>query len=522
MLQFPYEKEMVKLVKQINGATWSQTRRAWHIPFTIESYESLIKLFPDVECGIPEFSKTSEIHTTKESVPKSVIEKDVKIEVVGRKIFVSLPKNDDDIRFIISLRYSKWDSKNRQWIIPDYQGNLDLIRKRFGTRVNRLIIHETIPISINGVEREIDRNELLIIRTLTGRLKLILGFDQEIATLVKSFAFHRWDATNKWWTVPYSEKYLSKIKELALAKSLKVTYEEEPKGDKGVRRVSPGDVPNYRRCPDEMVQKLKEMRYSNSTIKTYTNLFEEFMNYYFRLEINSISEKQIIEFLRYLVNERLVSASYQNQAINAIKFYFEKVLGGQRKFYFIDRPRREQKLPEVLSTDEIKQLFAAVKNRKHRTILMLGYSAGLRLGEIVRLRISDIDRDRMQIRVVQSKGKKDRYTKLSDKFLPVLDAYIGEYCPKEYLFEGARGDEYSVRSIQNMIRDVVARAGIKKHVTMHTLRHTFATHSLENGVDLRYIQSMLGHDSSKTTEIYTHVTTKGFDDIKSPLDTLDF
>jgi len=217
----------------------------------------------------------------------------------------------------------------------------------------------------------------------------------------------------------------------------------------------------------------------------------------------------------------LVSVSYQNQAINTIKFYYEKVLGGQRKFYFIDRPRKEQKLPEVLSTDEIKRLFAAVENRKHRTILMLGYSAGLRLGEIVRLRINDIDSDRMQIRVAQSKGKKDRYTKLSVKFLPVLDAYIEEYCPKEYLFEGARGDEYSTRSIQNIIRDVVAKSGIKKHVTMHTLRHTFATHSLENGVDLRYIQAMLGHESSKTIEIYTHVTTKGFDQIKSPLDTLD-
>ena len=447
--------------------------------------------------------------------------KDVNIEVAERKIFVSLPKNDDDTRFILSLRYSRWDSKNRQWIVPDYRDNLDLIRERFGLRVNRLLVHETTSINFKGGEREIGRNELLIIRTLTGRLKLFFGFDHEIATLLKSFAFHRWDATNKWWTVPYSEKYLSEIKELALAKGMKVTYEEEPKGDKGVQGVSPGDVPNYRRCPDEMVHKLREMRYSNSTIKTYTNLFEEFMNYYFRFEINSISEKQIIEFLRYLVNERLVSVSYQNQAINAIKFYYEKVLGGHRKFYFIDRPRKEHKLPEVLSVGEIKLLFAAVENRKHRTILMLGYSAGLRLGEIVRLKTNDIDRERMQIRVVQSKGKKDRYTKLSDKFLPVLDVYMEEYRPKEYLFEGASGDEYSTRSIQNMIRGVVAKAGIKKHITMHTLRHTFATHCLENGVDLRYIQSMLGHESSKTTEIYTHVTTKGFDQIKSPLDTLD-
>jgi len=443
-------------------------------------------------------------------------------EICYSKTIQNLPKNDDDTRFILSLRYSRWEGKNRQWIVPNYRDNLDLIKDRFNARVNRLIIHETSPVSVQGVQREIGRNELLIIRTPTGRLRLLFGFDQEIATLLKSFAFHHWDATNKWWTVPYSEKYLAAIKELALAKSMKVTYEEEPKGDKGVQRVSPEDVPNYRRCPGEMVEKLKEMRYSNSTLKTYTNLFEEFINYYFRLEINSISEKQIIEFLRYLVNDRMVSISYQNQAINAIKFYYEKVLGGQRKFYFINRPRKEHKLPEVLNTEEMKRLFSAVENRKHRTILMLGYSAGLRLGEIVRLKINDIDRERMQIRVVQSKGKKDRYTKLSDKFLPMLDVYIEEYRPKEYLFEGASGDEYSTRSIQNMIRDVVAKAGIKKHVTMHTLRHTFATHCLENGVDLRYIQSMMGHESSKTTEIYTHVTTKGFDQIKSPLDTLDF
>jgi site-specific recombinase XerD len=547
MLQFPYDIEIISLVKQIEGNTWSQTLRAWLIPYTMESYQSLAKLFPEADGSIPEFSKQKvtlekeELHilpqvdnmvtfeitkpdkmTVQDNpVTESPVTKDVNIEVSGRKIFLILPKNDDDTRFILSLRYSRWDGKNRQWIVPNYPGNLDLINDRFKARVNRLIIHETSPLNVQGDQREIGRNELLIIRTSTNRLKLFFGFDPEISKLLKSFVFHRWDAKNKWWTVPYSEKYLSEIKELALTKKIKVTYEEEPKGNKGVKRVSPADVPNYRRCPDEMIQKLKEMRYSPSTLKTYTNLFEEFMNYYFKLEIDSISEKQIIEFLRYLVNVRQVSLSYQNQAINAIKFYYEKVLGGQRKFYFIDRPRKEQKLPEVLSTEETTRLLLAVENIKHRTILMLGYSAGLRLGEIVRLKIKDIDRERMQIRVVQSKGKKDRNTKLSVKFLLVLDEYIKEYSPKDFLFEGARGDDYSPRSIQNMIRDVVAKSGLKKHVTMHTLRHTFATHLLENGTDLRYIQEMMGHESSKTTEIYTHITTRGFDQIQSPLDFLD-
>ena len=522
MLQFPFDQERVNMVKQIEGAAWSQTLKAWHIPYTIESYQKLVNLFPETDGSIAEFSKPKPEPKKEVPVVRTLIEKNVNIEVIGRKIVVQLPKNDDDTRFILSLRYSKWDKKDRQWIVPNYPGNLDQLKDRFKLRINRLIIHETTSINIQGIEHQIGIHELLIIKTSSGRLKLIFGFDNEITNLLKSFAFHRWDPTNKWWSVPYSEKYLAEIKKLALTKGMKITCEEEPKGDKGIPKMSPDQIPNYRHCPDEMVQKLREMRYSESTIKTYTNFFEEFINYFFRLDIKTISEKQIIEFLRYLVTERKVSASFQNQAINSIKFYYEKVLGGQRKFYFIDRPRKEHKLPEVLSTDEIKQLFAAVDNKKHRAILMLGYSAGLRLGEIIRLKINDIDRDRMQIRVVQSKGKKDRYTKLSVKFLTVMNEYINEYHPKEYLFEGIDGDDYSPRSIQNMIRDIVAKTAIKKHVTMHTLRHTFATHSLENGVDLRYIQAMLGHESSKTTEIYTHITTKGFDQIKSPLDQLDF
>jgi len=150
-------------------------------------------------------------------------------------------------------------------------------------------------------------------------------------------------------------------------------------------------------------------------------------------------------------------------------------------------------------------------------MLMLAYSAGLRLGEIVRLKIPDIDRERMQIRIEQSKGKKDRYAKLSTKFLIILDEYFENYHPKQYVFEGAAGGEYSPSSLQNIIRAAAQKAGIKKHTTMHTLRYTFATHSLENGVDLRYIQSMMGHESSKTN----HITTKGFDQIKSPLDNLE-
>jgi site-specific recombinase XerD len=250
-------------------------------------------------------------------------------------------------------------------------------------------------------------------------------------------------------------------------------------------------------------------------------LFEEFINYYHKFEINSIDEKMIIAFMRYLVIERKISTSYQNQCINAIKFYYERVLGGQRKIYRVERPRREKTLPEVLSEKEIISVIQQINNIKHKAIVMLTYSAGLRLSEIVNIRIKDIDSERMQVFVQQSKGRKDRYTLLSKKLLPVLREYFKEYKPKEWLFEGAKGGKYSVSSVQTIVKEAYVKAGIKKQVSTHTLRHSFATHLLENGTDLRYIQSLMGHESSKTTEIYTHITNKGFDQIQNPMDKLD-
>ena len=192
------------------------------------------------------------------------------------------------------------------------------------------------------------------------------------------------------------------------------------------------------------------------------------------------------------------------------------------KSTMVDRPRKERTLPEVLSEEEVSNLLHVTQNLKHKAILMTIYSAGLRVGEAIALKIKDIDSQRMQIRVEQSKGKKDRYTLLSTKTLEVLRQYVKIYKPKVWLFEGQDGGQYSERSIQALLKQSLQKTSIKKRVTVHTLRHSFATHLLEHGTDLRYIQALLGHESSKTTEIYTHVTTKGFQLIQSPLDRLKF
>jgi len=207
--------------------------------------------------------------------------------------------------------------------------------------------------------------------------------------------------------------------------------------------------------------------------------------------------------------------------INAIKFYYEKVLKGKRETYYIERPRKEKYLPTVLSESEIGSIIGSIDNIKHKCLIMTAYSAGLIVGELLRLKPGDIDSQRMLITIRQGKGKKDRVTLLSKVLLELLRNYYKQSLPQEYLFEGVAGGQYSVSSVQSILKEACRKAGIKKHVTKHTLRHSFATHLLEHNTDLRYIQELLGHTNPKTTQIYTHITTKGLDQLRSPLDNLE-
>ncbi len=271
---------------------------------------------------------------------------------------------------------------------------------------------------------------------------------------------------------------------------------------------------------NEYERLLKLKNYSLSTRKSYSHCFEKFLAHFKGHDINSLTKEQITEFL-YQESEKGLSSGYQNQIINAVKFYYEKVLGHKKDFYNLPRAKRPQKLPVVFSEEEIINLLNQIKNIKHKAILYLVYSGGLRISEAVKMKIADIDSTRNLIVIRGGKGKKDRTTLLSQKLLHLLREYYKEYKPKDYLFEGETGGQYSVKSIQNVFNKALASSGIKKKATVHTLRHSFATHLLERGTDLRYIQYLLGHNSSRTTEIYTHITKKGKDKIASPLDNLD-
>ena len=276
-------------------------------------------------------------------------------------------------------------------------------------------------------------------------------------------------------------------------------------------------IAGYRSCPEEYLLKLELKRYANSTVRTYVCFFEMFINHYKDKELNAINESDIRAFLQKLVH-RNVSNSYLNQCINAIKFYYEVVLGMPNRFYEIERPRKEYKLPTIISKEEVLSIIGSTNNIKHKCIIELLYSSGLRRSELLNLKLEDVDSKRMLIKVQGSKGNKDRHTLLSQTVLEDLRLYFREWKPREYLFEGQRGGRYSAQSVLKIVKEAALKAKIKQSVTPHVLRHSFATHLLESGVDLRQIQVLLGHGSSKTTEIYTHVATNTFKNIKNPLD----
>ncbi len=349
--------------------------------------------------------------------------------------------------------------------------------------------------------------------------------DKVIQALVKELPQPRWHAESSCVIVKNTKENLTRIFQTFRGVAWvngQFFFSNRPinqgNSDLSVDRFRHRELPeNYRRCPEAYLQKLEIRKYAYNTARTYILLFEKYMNYYASQELNVLTELDIRRYLQYLVQQNK-SDSYLNQTINAIKFYYEVVMGLPNRFYTIERPRKKTRLPQVLSKAEALKVIEHTNNIKHRCIVSLLYSAGLRRGELLRLKITDIDSDRMLVRVENGKGGKDRYTLLSATLLQYLRKYYQLWKPTAYLFEGPGNGQYSGKSVGQIVAKAAKKAGIMKPVTPHTLHHSFATHLLEQGTDLRYIQSLLGHSSSKTTEIYTHIAVNRFKSIKNLLD----
>ena len=268
-------------------------------------------------------------------------------------------------------------------------------------------------------------------------------------------------------------------------------------------------------------QEMRLRNYSHKTITAYKSCIRSLAAYVGPKHPRDLTNEEVRNYLLYQVEEKKLSSGTISQMINAFRFLYVEPYKRPLVLADLKRPRKEHKLPVVLDKEEVRNILDAIDNLKHKTILMLIYSAGLRVGEVVRLKLEDIDSKRKLIHIKHPKGKKDRYTLLSDSALEKLREYYREYRPREFLFDGANGRSHiAERSVQNLFEHAARLAGIHKHVTVHSLRHSFATHLLEGGTNLRYIQELLGHNSSKTTEIYTHVSQRTLGNIINPLDTI--
>jgi len=268
--------------------------------------------------------------------------------------------------------------------------------------------------------------------------------------------------------------------------------------------------------------KLVIQRYSQSSILSYKNLINRFLS----LASNKfshpldISSENIEKYILWLIHNKKISQSYQKMNLAAITKFYSLLFDIKLSLHHLYPKRTEHTLPKYLSQSEVKKMILNTDNLKHKCILCLLYARGLRLSEVLNLKLTDIDSTKMTLNLRQSKGKKDRQVMLSEKLLIYLREYYKEFKPKDYVFEGQFNEQYSARSVQMLIKQIASKSNISKKVTPHILRHSFATHLLENGIDIRIIKELLGHNDIKTTEIYTHITDITKQKIKSPLDDL--
>lgn len=350
-----------------------------------------------------------------------------------------------------------------------------------------------------------------------GKSRILVQFAHNTAwnQRIKQVADARWSSSLKGWHIPDNEENRKKCGiEQATALSI-----QQQKVQTSSIRLSANNKEQLLLYLEQLALK----KYSKSTLQTYRNEFMQLLQLLKDLHVQDLTPEHLKRYMLYCVVKLQLSENTLHSRLNALKFYYEQVLKKEKFFFDIPRSKKQLQLPKVLNETEIGRLFKAISNLKHKAIVFTAYSAGLRVSEVVNLKQKDIDSTRMTIYIEQAKGKKDRYVNLSPVLLDILRSYLKQQIPrpKIYLFEGQiSGTPYSTRSAQQLFIDAKKKANIPKHISFHSLRHSFATHLLEKGVDIKYIKDILGHFDIRTTERYIHVARKQLVNIASPLDDL--
>jgi integrase/recombinase XerD len=480
---FEYDKNLLSLAKSINGIKWSQSNSCWYAGNDESTLKQILAVFREsADIDISAIASGRELKIPVQVTIRKVENKAVDLSLISpAEEAILKEKSDKHVA----------DQKNIS---------------KFG------------PVQFTLSETD-------------GRLviKFTGTFDQDWLREIKTYGRPWYDSVNREWLLRWSQLAVDSLSDYFSSRGVKVIVKKKEvpvvlqkiRIDKGIelRKRTIGKA--SQEGIDLVRRHMEEIRYSKRTIDSYLSQLDLFFKYFHEKDPPDITEGDISRFIEEFIIRSGYSASYQNIIISAIKMYFS--LNGQKRFSpdSLKRPHRSRALPKVFSKEEVMQIFSATKNNKHKLILWLIYSCGLRRSEVINIKLTDLDTDRGVLHIREAKGNTNRIVPIAEKVWEKIRAYIKAYKPVSYLFEGQTGGKYSAESVYAVFKQSLRLAGIKKDVGVHSLRHSYATHLHEGGLDIRYIQELLGHKSTRTTEIYTHVSRRNLFAIRSPIEDMD-
>jgi site-specific recombinase XerD len=502
-LFFDYDENLKSKVKSLPGASYSATHRCFYVDDSEENLKLILKTLRDIsDIDISALTKKNRdaensIDHQKEAVPVKVPQCDKPVENGDSESFHH-PLTIKQV-VIDKVEVEVEDKGDNETFETKYRG-------RFG------------PVDFRISEAE----GLLVI-------KFLERYDPEWIDELRSYGQCNYDKRRKEWLLPWSKMTTDSLADYFTGRGVKVNVTKHVVNEKlRTERKDTGDEIRSRLLGTKALNGLEmltwyldENRYSPRTRESYIAMLEFFFRYFSPREPADITEEEISKFLYDFIIRLGYSATYQNQMVSAIKIYYTIAGRGKVDPEFLQRPRRRRSLPKVFSKDEVKSILNSSGNLKHKLLLWIIYSCGLRRSEVTNIRLKDLDRERNILHIREGKGMVDRFVPVPDKVWVKADEYISAYRPREYLFEGQAGGRYSSESVYRVFKSALIKAGIRKDVGVHSLRHSYATHLHENGLDIRYIQELLGHRSTRTTEIYTHVSRRNLIAVRSPIDDLD-
>jgi site-specific recombinase XerD len=492
---FEFDDKLKTNVRSIPGSAFSITHKCFYVDDTEENLKLILRTLRDI-ADIDIASLTS----NKEESPDSMVPEQITVlEKIPPGIQNFNDKDVEEINLPKTIHQADGVKAEKTGYRSGYHGRYSPVEFRISEKEGLLVI------------------------------KFLGMYDPEWIGELRSYGDCRFDKRRKEWLLPWSKMTCDSLADYFASRGVGVNVTKQVVNEELLsERKATGDEIRSRLLGKKSLDGLEltgwfldENRYSPRTRESYLAMLEFFFRYFSPREPMEITEEEITHFLHAFIIRLGYSAAYQNQMVSAIKTYYTIAGKGRVDPEFLERPRRRRALPKVFSKEEVSNILNSSGNVKHKLLLWIIYSCGLRRSEATNIKLTDLDRDRGILHIREGKGRVDRIVPVSVKVWEKLDEYIIGYRPREYLFEGQTGGRYSSESVYRVFKNALLKAGIKKDVGVHSLRHSYATHLHENGLDIRYIQELLGHKSTRTTEIYTHVSRRNLVVVRSPIEDLD-